>query len=88
MSVKKDIAALHPALQEILAAEVVSGNVVVEIWRGWLTANSVCVILGRPFLVTSITPSKDVVFREVGDPHYWKAEYGHRPSGHLLVCLF
>jgi len=88
MVANEDIAALHPALQPILRMELDSGNKVVETWRGWPAAETVCVALGRPFLVSDVVLPADVVLRSVDDPHYWKAEYEHRPSRHLLVCRF
>jgi hypothetical protein len=88
MVMKEDIAALHPALQAILSTEIALGNTVVETWRGWPAAESVCVALGKPFLSVTAPLPADVVFRNVDDPHYWKSEYEYGPSHHLLVCRF
>lgn len=88
MAVDEDTAALHAALQPILRMELACGNTVVETWRGWPAAETVCVVLGKPFLATRMALPTDVVFRKVDDPHYWKAEYEHGPSRHLLVCRF
>jgi hypothetical protein len=84
----EDVAALHPALQTILQAELSAGNAVVETWRGWPTSDAVCVMLQKPFVVEHAALPDGVVFRDIDDPHYWKSEYEHRPSHHLLACRF
>jgi hypothetical protein len=85
---KEDIAALDPALKAILEKELGHGNVVFETWRGWPKPETICVSLRRPFLMTHLPLPEGVAFREVNDPHYWKAEYWHEPSHHMLVCRF
>ncbi|WP_442510071.1 hypothetical protein SH528x_001677 [Novipirellula sp. SH528] len=85
----EDIDELNAELRRLLDAELSAGNVVVETWRGWPSAKTVAVALRCPFRV----PAKDavpdsVVFRDVDDPHYWKAEYVHSDSEHMIVCRF
>ena len=84
---EEHIVALDSALQLILQTELAKGNEVVETWRGWPEPESVGVALGRPFRVDHVLPT-GVVFRNVDDPHWWKAEYAHEPSCHLLICRF
>ncbi len=85
----EDIDALTPKLRPLLDAELDAGNVVVETWRGWPSATTVAVALRHPFRCNSRDSLPDaVVYRDVDDPHYWKAEYVHEDSGHMLVCRF
>jgi hypothetical protein len=88
MVFEEDIAALDPALKQILEKELANGNVVFETWRGWPKPETICIALGRPFSVPHLSLPEGVEFREVNDPHYWKAEYRHEPSHHMLVCHF
>lgn len=79
---------LCPELAELLRAELAAGNRVVDTSEGWPQAASVFVGLALPFRhrPTSLPPG--VVYRDVNDAHWWKAEYEHEPSGHLLTCKF
>jgi hypothetical protein len=88
MVLEEDIAGIDPALRPILEKEMARGNVVFETWRGWPKPETVCVAFTRPFAEPSLPLPRHVVFREVNDPHYWKAEYWHEPSHHMLVCHF
>jgi hypothetical protein len=76
---------LHPALQEILAAEVASGNRVTDAGVDWPDAGSVHVTLSRRF--DSRHASAEAVFSPCDDPHYWHADYSTAdPPRHLLIC--
>ncbi|RIX76303.1 hypothetical protein [Acidovorax cavernicola] len=76
---------LHPALQKIVAAEVASGNRVVDVGIDWPDAGSVHVTLHRHF--TDRHASEDAAFSLCDDPHYWHADYStaEKPR-HLLIC--
>src|SRR5262245_22493946 len=85
---QSELAQLCPELREIMELEIEAGNEVVETHAGWPNAASIFVSLRRPFLVKPHTLPSGVVFREVNDPHWWKAEYFHEPSAHILACRF
>ena len=76
---------LHPALQRILAAEVASGNRVVDVGIDWPDAGSVHVTLHNHFDNRHATA--EAVFSLCDDPHYWHADYSttSKPT-HLLIC--
>ena len=76
---------LHPALQRIVAAEVASGNRVVDVGIDWPDVGSVHVTLHRHF--TDRHAGKEAAFSLCNDPHYWHADYStaEKPR-HLLIC--
>jgi hypothetical protein len=82
------LSGLCPALAGILAAEVAAGNRVGEVSRGWPEPASIVVGLTQPFRAVLPGLPAGVVLREVNDTHWWKAEYHHADSGHLLICPF
>ena len=82
------LARLCPELRILLDAELAAGNRVVETFGGWPVAGAVFVMLAEPFRKRSVTLPADVVFREINDPHWWKAEYDHEPTHHVLACRF
>jgi hypothetical protein len=75
-------------LAELLAAELAAGNEIFETGSGWPRPESVLVSLAKPFLTKPAPLPPGVVFREINDPHWWKAEYEHEPSGQMLICRF
>ncbi|MDQ0074054.1 hypothetical protein J2W34_005874 [Variovorax boronicumulans] len=76
---------LHPALQKILAAEIASGNRVVDVGIDWPDAGSVHVTLHNHF--DNRHTNAEAVFSLCDDPHYWHADYSttSKPT-HLLIC--
>jgi hypothetical protein len=76
---------LHPALQRIVAAEVASGNRVVDVGIDWPDAGSVHVTLRDRF--SNRHANAEAVFSRCDDPHYWHADYSTtaKPT-HLLIC--
>jgi hypothetical protein len=76
---------LHPALQKIVAAEVASGNRVVDVGIDWPDAGSVHVTLRDRF--SNRHANAEAVFSRCDDPHYWHADYSTtaKPT-HLLIC--
>ena len=76
---------LHPALQKILAAEIASGNRVVDVGIDWPDAGSVHVTLHNHF--DNRHTNAEAVFSLCDDPHYWHADYSTtaKPT-HLLIC--
>ena len=76
---------LHPALQKILAAEIASGNRVVDVGIDWPDAGSVHVTLHNHF--DNRHTNAEAVFSLCDDPHYWHADYSTaaKPT-HMLIC--
>lgn len=79
---------LCPELAELLTAELAAGNQIVETSMGWPRPESIVIGLSKHFLARPATLPAGVVFRELNDPHWWKAEYEHEPSGQMLICRF
>jgi hypothetical protein len=73
-------------LTEILNQEVVLGNQIVETSKGWPDEKTIIIFLKRPFLEKY--KFENVEFRNVDDPHYWKAEYVDHLTNHILACKF
>ena len=80
------LARLCPPLAALLQAELDAGNRVVETSTQWPTPLSIW--LARPFLCPPAKLPEGVTYRDVNDPHYWKAEYVHEPTRHMLACRF
>lgn len=76
-------------LQEILDAELAAGNIVQEEWSGnWPFEHCRCVLLKMPFKTPINYEISGVKFRNVNDPHYWKAEYYDETRIEVLACAF
>lgn len=76
---------LHPALQAIVAAEVASGNRVMDAGADWPDAGSVHVTLAKRF--DDRHASTEAIFSPCDDPHYWHADYSTTAKPrHLLIC--
>jgi hypothetical protein len=75
---------MAPPLQAILEAELARGNRIAEV-GDWPPHCRLLIVLAQPF--HAIYPlAKGMEFREIGDPHYWKAEY--TLAGECLACRF
>ena len=83
------VAKFSGELREILDLELAAGNRIRETWEGgWPHVGVVAVSLSRPFLSPIRRSSARLEFRDVDDPHYWKAEYYDAAANQLLVCGF
>lgn len=76
--------AMAPPLQAILEAELARGNTIAEIGE-WPPHCRLLVMLAQHFHL-SYPLAEGVEFREIDDPHYWKAEYIH--ADECLACRF
>jgi hypothetical protein len=76
---------LHPALKQIVDAELKIGNRVYDACLGYPQKNSITVTMSQLF--TKKYESKKVEFSICNDPHYWRADYRtlNEPI-HLLIC--
>ena len=76
-------------LKEILQLELMSGNKIAETYEGdWPYPNSIMIFLEKPFITPIQRDLKDINFRNVNDPHYWKAEYVDLKNKMWLCCKF
>lgn len=75
-------------LKNILDLEIKAGNSIAETWTGWPYPTTVCVALLLPFLVKVENLPEGIVYRDINDPHYWKADYYDSITNHMLVCGF
>ena len=82
------LASLCPELRSLLAAELAAGNPIAEVTPRWSGEQSCLVLLKKPFQVAHATLPLGVVYREVNDPHWWKAEYFHAETKSCLACRF
>lgn len=73
-------------LTEILDDELELGNDIAETARGWPQSDSIIIFLAQPFKAEYALENTE--YREINDPHYWKAEYEDKLTKHLLVCRF
>jgi len=77
---------LSQSLKEILTAEIIYGNKVIETSECWPKANSIIIFLEKPF--HKIYSLYNIEFKEINDPHYWKSEYYDNLSEQILACRF
>jgi hypothetical protein len=79
---------LCPELRGLLADELNAGNRVVDCGPSPHNPRGVLVLLAADFKCRAAVCPPDVYFVEINDPQWWKAEYIHRPSGHVLAARF
>ena len=88
----KIIESLSDGLKTILFAELAAGNEIREIYKGSFASISddegVIVFLSQEFKTEIRKDIDDIVYFEVNDRHYWKAEYRDRVHNQALVCGF
>ena len=80
------LARLHPDLRVLLDAELAAGNEVEETGGGWPDPDSVFVRLRDSFRAKPASLPDGVVYTELNDPHWWKADYTTRSPRHTLAC--
>jgi hypothetical protein len=85
---ERHVALLHPSLFPILNKELNLGNEVVETAVDWPRPGSIFIMLAHPFRPRIGELPDQVTFRELTDPHYWKAEYVQEGVKHVLACRF
>lgn len=86
---QSDIDLFCDPLKTILENELHAGNEIKETWQGgWPYPHVTVVSLTKMFQSPIMNNIQNVVFREVNDIHYWKAEYYDTKNNMLLVCGF
>lgn len=76
---------LHPALRQLLDAELAAGNVVREIGRGFPQPGSLLVQLRDPFRHRPDVLPEGVTHVAPNDRHWWTEEYHAGDPPQLLV---
>lgn len=76
-------------MQTVLIAELDAGAKIVE---GTFNPNwgklKRLIILDAPFRTTAWKEHGSLTFRDINDPHYWKAEVEDSGTHELLACRF
>jgi hypothetical protein len=73
-------------LKTILNLEIELGNEIIETSKGWPDKKTIIIFLKKPF-VSDYKIGK-LEYRNIDDPHYWKAEYFDNSTKHILACKF
>lgn len=81
-------AQLCPELQPLLAAELAAGNRIADCGPSPRQPQGILVLLAKDFKARPSTLPAGIDYVEINDPHWWKAEYVHPPSGHVLAARF
>lgn len=87
----KHIDALSPQLKLILEDEISRGNIVCETYQGPFSKDAslqLFVFLKYPFRSPIRRDVFGIVYREINDPHYWKAEYEDEANHQTLACNY
>jgi hypothetical protein len=76
-------------LQAFLEAELVAGAKIVEGTSNpnWGTMKRL-IILDAPFRTTAWVQHGNLTFRDINDPHYWRAEVEDPATNELVACRF
>lgn len=73
-------------MTKILNQEIELGNEIIETSKGWPDDKTIIVFLKKPF--KRKYSFEDVEYRDINDPHYWRAEYVDIITNHVLACRF
>ncbi|MFC0344097.1 hypothetical protein [Epilithonimonas hispanica] len=83
---KNHITSFSKELTEILNREIKLGNQIAETSKGWPQEDAIIIFLDKPF--KKQYKFENIEFRNIDDPHYWKAEYYDKSNNHILACKF
>ena len=86
MKTQEHIDSFSLTLAKLLNRELELGNEIVETSKGWPEEDTIIIFLDKPFKV--IHSFDNIEYRNINDPHYWKAEYYDASTGHILACKF
>lgn len=79
-------------LKDILELELAAGNKVVETYESKDSAfpmpNATMIFLEKPFKTPIQKDVGKIEYRDINDPHYWKAEYFDEENRQFLCCKF
>jgi len=77
---------LHAGLKSIVKSELSLGNKISEVSTAWGGQEALLIVMAFPFKKTYTETG--VIYHELNDPHYWKAEYRYDISKQILACRF
>lgn len=86
MIIQEHIDSFSSLFKEILIIEIALGNEIVETSRGWPREESIVIILKKPF--KKKYEFRNLEYKFVNAPHYWKEEYYDIINQHILACKF
>lgn len=78
-------------MKEILEKELEAGNEIVEASQGRFTNAStehIFIFLKYPFKTKIQNNLNEIIYKEINDRHYWKAEYTDEKNHQTLACNF
>jgi hypothetical protein len=79
-------------LKTILELELKAGNKIVETYESkdskFPMPNATMIFLGQSFITPIQENLPNIEFRNINDPHYWKAEYFDKENIQFLCCGF
>ena len=82
---------LSDEIKEILEDELSHGNKIVETYQGRFTKTTddhIFVFLYFPFKTKIRHDLENILYRDVNDRHYWKAEYYDTDHNQTIACSF
>ena len=82
---------LSSEMKEILKKELEAGNEIVETSQGRFTNAStehIFIFLKYPFKTKIQNNLNGIIYKEINDRHYWKAEYTDEKNHQTLACIF
>ncbi len=82
---------LSAEMKEILEKELEAGNEIVETYQGGFTnvsAEHIFIFLKYPFKTKIQNNLNGIIYKEINDRHYWKAEYTDEKNHQTLACNF
>lgn len=80
---------LSDGMKKILQLELEAGNEIKETYQGGfseVTVDRVFIFLKYPFKDQYDVPG--ICYREINDPHYWKAEYDDDIHHQTIACNY
>lgn len=78
-------------MKEILKKELEAGNEIIETYQGGFTNASTehtFIFLKHPFKTKIQNNLNGIIYSEINDRHYWKAEYTDEKNHQTLACIF
>jgi hypothetical protein len=86
MKTQEHIDHFSTTLTKILEREIRLGNQIVETSKGWPKEETIIIFLRKPFIDNY--KNDNIEYRNMDDPHYWKAAYFDKITNHILACKF
>lgn len=88
---KRLIDKLSIEMKEILEKELEAGNEIIETSQGGFTNASteqIFIFLKYPFKTKIQKNLNGIIYKEINDRHFWKAEYTDDKNHQTLACNF